>query len=301
MIYTVTCNPALDYVIRIDALALGEVNRSNYEKIHCGGKGINVSIVLQRLGIASVALGFVAGFTGKEIEDGVKQQGIHTDFIHLKEGMSRINVKIKAEEETEINAQGPQVSEEELALLYQKMEQLQEGDVLVLAGSIPATLPSDLYEQMMKRLKDKKIEVVVDATKDLLKNVLPFHPFLIKPNHHELGELFDTVLRSEDEIIASAKKLQEMGARNVLVSMAADGAIFLSEQGEVYKVAAPDGKAVNSVGAGDSMVAGFLASYVKDADYEKALRYASATGSATALSEGLAEKAFVERLLKALE
>ena len=297
MIYTVTCNPALDYVIKTYDLALGKVNRSNYEKIHCGGKGINVSIVLQRLGIPSVALGFVAGFTGKEIEEGVKQQNIHTDFIHLQEGMSRINVKIKAEEETEINAQGPQVHDEELALLYQKIDALKEGDVLVLAGSIPATLPADLYEQMMKRLADKKIEVVVDATKELLKKVLPFHPFLIKPNHHELGELFGTVFHTEEEMIEAAKKLQQMGARNILVSMAAKGSIFLSEEGEVYKIAAPDGKAVNSVGAGDSMVAGFLASYTKEQDYEKALRYASATGSATALSEGLAHKELVEELL----
>ena len=300
MIYTVTFNPALDYVIRMEKLDLGMVNRSSAEAIFYGGKGINVSTVLNNIGVESVALGFVAGFTGQEIEEGVKALGVTTDFIHLPEGLSRINVKIKAEQETEINGQGPQIKMEQVEGLFEQLERLKEGDCLVLAGTIPASLPSDIYEQIMERLQGRDIHIVVDATKDLLLNVLKYHPFLIKPNNHELGEMFHTVLQSDEEIVAYAKKLQDMGARNVLVSMAGDGAILVTETDEVHKIGVPKGTVVNSVGAGDSMVAGFIASYFREHDYLKALKYGTATGSATAFSEGLAPKEKVEELLKTL-
>lgn len=300
MIYTVTFNPALDYVIRMESLNLGMVNRSSAEAVYYGGKGINVSTVLKNIGVDSVALGFVAGFTGKEIEEGVKNMGVATDFIKLPEGMSRINVKIKAEQETEINGQGPKISMEQVEKLFEKLDKLEKGDCLVLAGTIPASLPSDIYEQIMDRLKDKEIHIVVDATKDLLLNVLKYHPFLIKPNNHELGEMFGVVLKTDEEIVEYAKKLQERGARNVLISMAGDGAILLTETKEVYKMGVPKGTVVNSVGAGDSMVAGFVASYFKEHDYLKALKFGTATGSATAFSEGLATMDKVEELLKTL-
>ncbi len=300
MIYTVTFNPALDYAIRMESLNLGMVNRSSAEAVYYGGKGINVSTVLKNIGVDSVALGFVAGFTGKEIEEGVKNMGVSTDFIKLPEGMSRINVKIKAEQETEINGQGPKISMEQVEKLFEKLDKLEKGDCLVLAGTIPASLPSDIYEQIMDRLKDKEIHIVVDATKDLLLNVLKYHPFLIKPNNHELGEMFGVVLKTDEEIVEYAKKLQERGARNVLISMAGDGAILLTETKEVYKMGVPKGTVVNSVGAGDSMVAGFVASYFKEHDYLKALKFGTATGSATAFSEGLATMDKVEELLKTL-
>ncbi|MCI5857133.1 MAG: 1-phosphofructokinase [Agathobacter sp.] len=300
MIYTVTFNPALDYVIRMEKLNLGMVNRSSAEAIFYGGKGINVSTVLNNIGVESVALGFVAGFTGREIEEGVKDLGVTTDFIHLPDGLSRINVKIKAEQETEINGQGPQIEMDQVETLFEKLQKLKEGDCLVLAGTIPSSLPSDIYEQIMERLQGKGIHIVVDATKDLLLNVLKYHPFLIKPNNHELGEIFHTVLKSTDEIVTYAKKLQEMGARNVLVSMAGDGAILVTETNEVHRIGVPKGTVVNSVGAGDSMVAGFIASYFKEHDYLKALKFGTATGSATAFSEGLATKEKVEELLSTL-
>jgi 1-phosphofructokinase len=272
MIYTVTFNPAIDYIVRLDNLKLDEVNRCKSEAVYFGGKGINVSTVLKNLGIDSTALGFIAGFTGKAIEEGLNNIGIKTDFITLKEGMSRINVKIKAEKETEINGQGPKVSQEELNTLYQKLEAIKDGDILILAGNIPAALPADIYETIIKFLHNKRVEVIVDATKDLLKNVLKYHPFLIKPNHYELGEIFGVTLQTKSEVILYAEKLKELGARNVLISMAGDGAVLITEQGDQYTIVAPKGMVKNSVGAGDSMVAGFLASYINDRDYLKALK-----------------------------
>lgn len=296
MLYTVTFNPALDYVVYVEHLKIDAINRSKGEAVFYGGKGINVSTVLHNLGVDSKALGFIAGFTGEEIEKGIKKQGIETDFVHLKKGLSRINVKIKADEETEINGQGPDISEEELNLLFEKLDMLQKGDILVLAGAIPASLPANIYETIMQRLLGKEIAIVVDATKDLLLNVLKYHPFLIKPNNHELGEMFHVTCETEEDIKFYAMKLQKQGAENVLVSMAGDGAFLLTKEKETYRIGVPKGKVINSVGAGDSMVAGFLASYLKEKDYEKALRLGTAAGSATAFSEGLAQKEEIERL-----
>lgn len=290
MIYTVTFNPAIDYVIKVDNLTLGKVNRTTREDMYCGGKGINVSNVLANLGIDSVGFGFIAGFTGDAIETGAKQLGFKPDFIRLREGMTRINVKIKSDEESEINGQGPDIHEDELEMMYQKLDTLKDGDILVLAGSIPNTLPEDVYEKIMERLQDREIQIVVDATKDLLLNVLKFHPFLIKPNNHELGEMFGVELKNNEEIIEYGKKLQEKGARNVLISMAGDGAILITEKGDVHISPCPKGEVKNSVGAGDSMVAGFLTGYLKNGDYEEALKMGIATGSASAFSEDLATK-----------
>lgn len=300
MIYTITFNPALDYVIGVDQIKLGDVNRTNKEGIYFGGKGINVSMVLNTLGLESIALGFIAGFTGKAIEDGVKKEGITTDFIMLEEGMSRINVKVKSKEETEINGQGPHISKEALAQLFTKIDGLTKEDILVLAGSIPNTLPDNIYEKIMERVQQKGIRVVVDATKELLRNVLKYQPFLIKPNNHELGEMFGVVLRNEEEIVRYAKVLQEEGAKNVLISMAKDGAILIDETGKVHKIGVPKGTVKNSVGAGDSMVAGFLAGYLTTNCYEEALKLGTATGSATAFLDGLATKELVEQLRKSL-
>ena len=298
MIYTVTFNPALDYVVGVEDLTLGMVNRTNKEAIFYGGKGINVSTVLHALGRESVALGFVAGFTGMEIENGVKAQGVATDFIHLKEGMSRINIKIKSAEETEINGQGPTISADALEQLFAKIDALKDEDVLVLAGSIPNTMPDDIYEKIMARLEGKNIHIVVDATNDLLRNVLKYKPFLIKPNNHELGEMFGVTLKTDEEIEHYAKELQKQGARNVLISMAGDGAILIDETGKCHKIGVPQGTVKNSVGAGDSMVAGFLAGYLEKKDYNHALRMGTASGSATAFSEGLASKELVYELLQ---
>ena len=298
MIYTVTFNPAIDYVIKVDNLTLGEINRTTREYIFCGGKGINVTHVLANLGMESVGLGFIAGFTGDVIEKGAKELGFAPDFIRVREGMTRINVKVKSNEESEINGMGPVIHDDELQKMYEKLDELQDGDVLILAGSIPATLPSDVYEKIMERLQEKDIRIVVDATKDLLLNVLKYHPFLIKPNNHELGEMFGVVLKTNDEIVEYAKKLQEKGARNVLVSMAGDGAILITEDGQNIKMGTPKGKVVNSVGAGDSMVAGFVAGYLRGGSYEEALKSGTAAGSATAFSEGLASLEMYEKMLK---
>lgn len=299
MIYTVTFNPAIDYIVHTGTMQVGQVNRSQGEELYFGGKGINVSFVLHELGLPSKALGFVAGFTGAAIEAGIQEQGIATDFVHLDSGFSRINVKIKSGEETELNGQGPNISEAAVAELFEKLNQLQDGDVLILAGSIPNTMPADSYEKILAHLSDKKIKVVVDATKDLLLKVLPYHPFLIKPNNHELGELFGVTLHSIEEIATYAKKLQEMGAQNVLISMAGDGAFLIDETGKQHVCGVCKGTVKNSIGAGDSMVAGFVAGSMHG-DYEAALKLGTAAGGATAFSEGLAQRAEIERLLQQL-
>ena len=299
MIYTVTFNPAIDYIVHTGTMQVGQVNRSQGEELYFGGKGINVSFVLHELGLPSKALGFVAGFTGAAIEAGIQEQGIATDFVHLDSGFSRINVKIKSGEETELNGQGPNISEAAVAELFEKLNQLQDGDILILAGSIPNTMPADSYEKILAHLSDKKIKVVVDATKDLLLKVLPYHPFLIKPNNHELGELFGVTLHSIEEIATYAKKLQEMGAQNVLISMAGDGALLIDETGKQHVCGVCKGTVKNSVGAGDFMVAGFVAGSMHG-DYEAALKLGTAAGGATAFSEGLAQRAEIERLLQQL-
>ena len=296
MIYTVTFNPAIDYVIHIDQLQVGCVNRSQSEEVYFGGKGINVSMVLSELGIKSKALGFVAGFTGNAVERGVQDKGVETDFIHLSDGFSRINVKIKSAEETELNGQGPKISGEAIELLYEKLDELKDGDTLVLAGSIPNTLPADIYEKILAGLSGKKIKAVVDATNQLLMNVLKYKPFLVKPNNFELGEMFGVELKTTDEIIEYAKKLKDMGAVNVLISMAGDGAVLVDEYGNVHACEACKGRVVNSVGAGDSMVAGFIAG-AESGDYEYALKLGTAAGGATAFSKGLAEKEEIQKLL----
>lgn len=297
MIYTITFNPALDYIVEVKDFKDGAVNRSCYEEIYAGGKGINVSIVLNNLGVKNKTLGFIAGFTGDEIERRVRELGCDTDFIKLTEGISRINVKLKSNKESEINGQGPRISDEDLENMFQKIKTLKEGDILVLAGSIPYTIPKDIYERIMAMVEEKNVKTIVDATGKLLLNVLKYKPFLIKPNHHELGELFGIELKSHDEIIDYAKKLQDMGARNVLISMAGDGAIMVTEDGTVLKSDVPKGKLVNSVGAGDSMVGGFLAGYLENNDFEKAFKMGIATGSASAFSKGLATKEKVNELL----
>ena len=297
MIYTITFNPALDYIVRVDDFKVGSVNRTVYEEVYAGGKGINVSIVLNNLGVESKALGYIAGFTGDEIERRVKEFGCDSDFIKLDNGMSRINVKLKSNEESEINGQGPEVDKIALEALYKKLDCLKAEDILVLAGSIPSTLPSDIYESIMERLDGRGIKFIVDATGDLLLNVLKYKPFLIKPNHHELAELFNVEIKNEDEIIHYAKKLKEMGAQNVLISMAGDGAIFITETNEVLKSDVPKGKVINSVGAGDSMVGGFIAGYLNNNKLSEAFKMGVATGSASAFSEGLATKDNVDELL----
>ncbi len=298
MIYTVTFNPSLDYVIGIEKLVPGEINRTTHENIYPGGKGVNVSVLLSNLGHKSKALGFVAGFTGRHLEEMLDDFGCYTDFIHLKQGMTRINVKINAGEETEINGQGPAITEEAVNLLLDKLDGMAKDDILVLAGSIPDTLPPDMYERIMEHLEEKEIRIAVDATKDLLLNVLKFRPFLIKPNNHELGDMFGVELKTEEEIIKHAVKLQEKGARNVLVSMAGDGAILITEDGNILKKEPPKGIVRNSVGAGDSMVAGFLTGYLNTGDYEKAFSLGIAAGSATAFQYWLACRDDIAALLE---
>ena len=298
MIYTVTFNPSLDYVVQVDDFSVGEINRTRTESIYPGGKGINVSLVLQNLGLPSVALGFTAGFSGAEIERLLQEAGCHCDFIAVKAGYSRINTKIISGAETALNGQGPQLSEAELAALFNKLRRLTQDDVLVLAGSIPASLPDNIYEQILELLQPVGTRVVVDATGDLLLKVLKYRPFLIKPNHEELGEFFGRgPLLTEEEILAAAQRLQQQGARNVLVSRGANGALLLDENGKLHKQASPKGTLVNSVGAGDSMVAGFLAGYLQTQDYDAALRLGVAAGSASAFKAWLATREDVEKIL----
>lgn len=299
MVYTVTFNPALDYVVRMEDFQPGETNRTASDEIQFGGKGINVSTVLHNLGVENVALGFLAGFTGHGLEQGLRRNGIRTDFIWLEEGLTRINVKIKAEQETEINGQGPDISAAALEQLFSKLDQLREGDALVLAGSIPQSLPDDIYQRILQRLEGRGILTVVDATRDLLCAVLPYHPFLVKPNDRELGEIFGRTLSTDGEIEECARQLQARGARNVLVSMAGAGSLLVDETGERRRLGVPKGTVRNSVGAGDSMVAGFLTGWLKEHDYSAAHRMGAAAGSATAFSDGLANAEDVRALLDA--
>lgn len=297
MIYTVTFNPSLDYIVSIRNFEEGSVNRASDEMILPGGKGINVSIVLNNLGMESHLLGFIAGFTGKEIERMVSDDGCISEFIKVDNGFSRINVKMRSEKESEINGIGPAISNSEMTQLLDKLDKLKEGDVLVLAGSIPASIPDTIYYDIMKMLSDRKIMIVVDATKDLLLNVLPLHPFLIKPNKQELAEMMNLENLSKEDIVKNAFELQKRGARNVLVSMAGEGAILVTEDGDVYSSAAHKGNVVNSVGAGDSMVAGFIYGYLKNKDYKEAFETGLCAGSASAFSQNLATKEQVEELL----
>lgn len=301
MIYTVTFSPSLDYVIQVDDFQSGKLNRTKNELIFPGGKGINVSIVLRNLGHESTALGFVAGFTGEHIEKLLKEQGISNQFICVEEGFSRINVKMKSDSETEINGQGPIIDQLAVQKLFYKLQDLNENDILVLAGSIPSCLSTSIYQDIMTLLKDKKVRIVVDASKDLLVNVLKMKPFLIKPNHHELGEIFNVSIKTKEQALIYGKKLQDMGARNVMVSMAGDGAVFLGEQGEMYAAEAPKGEVINSVGAGDSMVAGFLSGYMETEDYAYAFGKGICAGSASTFSAELAKKQDVEIYMKAIE
>lgn len=296
MIYTVTFNPSLDYIVTVDNFTTGRVNRTTTEFMYPGGKGINVSIVLKNLGYDNIALGFEAGFTGEEIIRRINDMGIIHDFIHVDSGLSRINVKIRSDNESEINGQGPAIEAGHINKLYQRFDKLKNGDILVLAGSIPTVMPDSMYMDIMKYLKGRNIKIVVDATKDLLVNVLEYKPFLIKPNNHELGEIFGVELKTRDEVVEYAKRLQKMGAVNVLVSMAGEGAVLVAEDGSIFKTPAPKGVVKNSVGAGDSMVAGFIAGYLNSGNYVEAFKMGVCTGSASAFSDKLATKAEVEAL-----
>ncbi len=300
MIYTVTFNPSLDYVVSVNDFELGKTNRTSEETIFPGGKGINVSMVLGNLGMENTALGFLAGFVGREIEKKISECGIHAEFIHLSEGNSRINVKLKNIDGTEINGMGPHIPEHKLAALRARIERLQTGDVLVLAGSIPSSIPDSIYSELMEHIAEKEILCIVDATKDLLLEALKYHPFLIKPNNHELGEIFGVTLRTRGEVVPYAKKLQEMGAVNVLVSMSGQGAVLVDAEGKVHESAAPEGKLVNAVGAGDSMVAGFLAGWLASGDYHHAFLMGLSAGSASAFSDNLATGEEVERVYRSI-
>ena len=300
MIYTVTFNPSLDCIVSMNGFELGRTNRTTGEQMFPGGKGINVSIVLGNLGIENTALGFTAGFTGEQIEREVQKIGLRTDFIHIEEGFSRINVKLKDYDGTEINGMGPEIGKMHVKELFGKLDRLGAGDILVLAGSIPKSLPDSIYSDILGRLQDKGVLFVVDATKDLLLNVLQYKPFLIKPNNYELGEIYDVTLETREEVVPYARKLQEKGARNVLVSMAGQGAVLVDEKNAVHTLAAPQGKLVNAVGAGDSMVAGFVAGWTKQQDYDYAFRMGIAAGSASAFSELLATRQEIEQVYETL-
>lgn len=299
MIYTVTLNPALDYVIQVDHFKAGQINRNKKEDIFYGGKGINVSCILNELDVKSTALGYIAGFTGNALSDGLSQMGIITDFIKVEKGMTRINVKMKSDEETEINGTGPIIETKDFDALMDKIKTLSKGDMIIISGNIPKCMASDTYERVISKL-DPEVDLVVDAEKYLIMKILKFKPFLIKPNNLELEEMFDVKLQNDEDIVFYAKKLQEMGARNVLVSMAKDGAILVDENGNVYKQGVAKGEVVNSVGAGDSMVAGFIAGYLKSNDYAYALKLGTACGGATAFHSGLATKEQIEETLSTL-
>lgn len=297
MIYTVTFNPAMDYVMQVDNISEKDISRSDSEKIFYGGKGINVSSILTKLNVENTATGFLAGFTGNEIEQMLKSDSINTDFVHLKTGYTRINVKIKSKKEFDINAHGPNITEQDIAELLNKLKKIKAGDYLVLAGSVPPSLSDDIYEKILVSLYDKDINIVVDTTGNLLKNILKYKPFLVKPNHHELGEIFSADINSTQDVIKYAKKLQEMGAKNVLVSRAKDGATLIDENGKITSVTNAPGKIASSVGCGDSMVAGFIAGYINSRSYEEALRLGAVCANATAFSYTLAEKEEIDKML----
>ena len=301
MVYTVTFNPSLDYIVTVDDFKLGLTNRTTSELMLPGGKGINVSIVLSNLGIENTAFYYEAGFVGEEITRRVVESGINADAIHISDGCSRINLKLKSIDGTEINGLGPDIRSEDVEKLFEKLDQLKEGDTLVLAGSIPKTMPATIYSDIMERLLGRGIRIVVDATKDLLMNVLKFKPFLIKPNNHEIGEIFGVELKTRESVIPYAKKLQEMGAANVLVSMAGEGAVLVGEDGTVAMSEAPKGVLVNGVGAGDSMVAGFVAGYMENGDLTHAFKMGLSSGSASAFSEYLATKEEILKVLATIE
>lgn len=297
MIFTVTFNPSLDYIVRVDEMRLGTINRTNYEQILPGGKGINVSIVLGNLGHPSRALGFSAGVTGAALEKLLADTGVDADLVHVKAGFTRINAKIKAVEETELNGQGPRIAPEDVDVLFSKLDVLGQDDTLVISGSVPNTLPSDMYEQVMERLTGRGVRIVVDAERDLLTRVLPYRPFLVKPNNHELGDIFGVTLKTRDEVVPYALRMQEMGAQNVLVSMAGEGGVLVAADGQVYQSPAAKGTVVNSVGAGDSCVAGFLAGLMETGSYQTAFQMGLAAGSASAFSDHLATRPEVEDLM----
>ncbi|MBE5895612.1 MAG: 1-phosphofructokinase [Lachnospiraceae bacterium] len=301
MIYTVTFNPSLDYIVSVSDFALGKTNRTTKEQMLAGGKGINVSTVLHNLGIDNTALGFIAGFTGQEIKRKVQESGLKSEFMELENGFSRINVKMKDFDGTEINGMGPLIDEEAVERMKERLRKLEAGDMVVLAGSIPGTMSASVYREIMCELSEKGIAFVVDATQDLLLNVLEFHPFLIKPNNHELGEIFGVELTEREQVIPYAKKLQEKGARNVLVSMAGQGAVLLDENGVTYQLPAPKGQLVNAVGAGDSMVAGFIAGYTETKDYGHAFKMGVSAGSASAFSELLATREEIQRVYDSIK
>lgn len=297
MIFTVTFNPSLDYIVRVDEMRLGTINRTNYEQLLPGGKGINVSIVLGNLGHPSRALGFSAGVTGVALEKLLADSGVDADLVHVKAGFTRINAKVKAVEETEINGQGPRIAPEDVDALFSKLDVLGQDDTLVISGSVPNTLPSDMYEQVMERLAGRGVRIVVDAERDLLTRVLSYRPFLVKPNNHELGDIFGVALKTRDEVVPYARRMQEMGAQNVLVSMAGEGGVLVAADGKVYQSPAAQGTVVNSVGAGDSCVAGFLAGLMETGSYQTAFRMGLAAGSASAFSDHLATRPEVEDLM----
>ena len=301
MIYSITFNASLDYIMQDPDFKEGETNRSVKEDMYPGGKGFNVSTILQRLGYQNTALGFIAGFTGQQIKKELTQRGFICDLCELETGLSRINIKMKGQKETEINGNGPYISSGKLAELMDKMDTMKKGDTLILAGSIPSSLPDDMYEKIMAHLKDKEVRILVDATKQLLLNVLPYRPFLIKPNHRELEEIFQTEINGQNELISYAKKLQERGAMNVLVSLSKEGALLIANDQHVYYCPGAKGTLINSVGSGDSMVAGFLAGYLKHQDYSEALRLGSACGGATAFSKDLALKETIDEVYQQLK
>ena len=289
MVYTVTFNPALDYVMNVKELSTDDINRTESEELYYGGKGINVSAILSRLDIPTVALGFTAGFTGDKLREMMNEDGIKNDFVKLNSGFTRINVKVKYGKELDINAKGPRITPDEIEVLLQKLKQLNCGDYLVLAGSVPSSLPDDLYSNILEELSGRNINTVVDTTGNQLLNVLKYKPFLIKPNHHELGEIFGQKMNTTEKIIEYAKKLKEMGAVNVLVSRGGDGAVLVDGNGTVHPASAVSGTLVNSVGCGDSMVAGFIAGYITNKSYSEALKLSVACSAATAFSKELAK------------